>query len=42
LLSGQQQKRDAIHAYGFLRDTGTLSASQIFNLVHRIPAATSS
>jgi L-ribulose-5-phosphate 4-epimerase len=30
-------KNDAIHAYNFLRESGTLSASLTFNLVHRIP-----
>jgi L-ribulose-5-phosphate 4-epimerase len=32
-----EAKRDAIHAYNFLRDSGTLSASLTFNLTHRIP-----
>lgn len=30
-------KNDAIHAFNFLRESGTLSASLTFNLVHRIP-----
>jgi Class II Aldolase and Adducin N-terminal domain len=33
-----QAKRDAIFAYGFLRETGTLTASHIgFNFQHKIP-----
>lgn len=33
-----QAKRDAIFAYGFLRETGTLTASHIgFNIAHKIP-----
>jgi hypothetical protein len=32
-----EAKRDAIHAYDFLRESGTLSASLTFNLTHRIP-----
>jgi L-ribulose-5-phosphate 4-epimerase len=28
---------DAAHAFSFLRESGTLSASQIFNISHRIP-----
>jgi L-ribulose-5-phosphate 4-epimerase len=33
-----QAKRDAIFAYGFLRETGTLTASHIgFNITHKIP-----
>ena len=32
-----EAKRDAIHAYNFLRESGTLSASLTFNLTHRIP-----
>ena len=32
-----EAKRDAIHAYTFLRESGTLSASLTFNLTHRIP-----
>jgi hypothetical protein len=32
-----QAKSDAIHAFTFLKDSGTLTASLIFNLVHRIP-----
>lgn len=33
-----QAKRDAIFVYGFLRETGTLTASHIgFNVQHRIP-----
>jgi L-ribulose-5-phosphate 4-epimerase len=31
-----EAKRDAIHAYTFLRESGTLSASLTFNLTHRI------
>jgi hypothetical protein len=30
-------KSDAVHAFNFLRETGTLSASLIFNIAHRIP-----
>lgn len=30
-------KSDAIHAFNFLRETRTLSASLIFNIAHRIP-----
>ena len=30
-------KADAIHAYNFLKETGTLSASLTFNVLHRIP-----
>ncbi|MCL2450958.1 MAG: class II aldolase/adducin family protein [Polyangiaceae bacterium] len=33
-----QAKRDAIFAYGFLRETGTLTASHIgFNVAHKVP-----
>lgn len=32
-----QAKSDAIHAYNFLKETGTLSASWTFNISHRIP-----
>jgi L-ribulose-5-phosphate 4-epimerase len=32
-----EAKADAIHAYNFLRETGTLSASLTFNILHRIP-----
>lgn len=32
-----EAKADAVHAFEFLRDTGTLTASHIFNVVHKIP-----
>lgn len=32
-----EARRDAIHAYDFLRETGTLSASLTFQVSHRIP-----
>ncbi|MDR1647156.1 MAG: class II aldolase/adducin family protein [Zoogloeaceae bacterium] len=32
-----EAKSDAIHAYGFLRETGTLSATWTFNLLHHVP-----
>ena len=32
-----QAKEDATHAFNFLRDTGTLSASWIFNVSHVVP-----
>jgi len=32
-----EAKADAIHAYNFLRESGTLSASLTFNILHRIP-----
>jgi hypothetical protein len=32
-----EARRDALHAYGFLRETGTLSASLTFQVSHRIP-----
>lgn len=32
-----EAKSDAIHAYQFLRDSGTLSASLTFNLSHKVP-----
>lgn len=30
-------RNDAVHAFNFLRDTGTLTASHIFNIVHKVP-----
>ncbi len=30
-------RNDAIHAFNFLRETGTLTASWIFNIIHKIP-----
>jgi hypothetical protein len=33
----EEAKRDAVHAFNFLRDTGTLSASLTFHVSHRIP-----
>lgn len=32
-----QAKADALHSFNFLRDTGTLSASRIYHIAHRIP-----
>lgn len=32
-----QAKADAVHAFNFLKETGTLSASLIFQIFHRIP-----
>ena len=32
-----EAKADAIHAFNFLRETGTLTASWTFNVTHRIP-----
>ena len=32
-----EARRDALHAYDFLRETGTLSASLIFQVSHRLP-----
>ena len=32
-----QAKSDAEHAYSFLKETGTLSASWTFNVLHRVP-----
>jgi len=32
-----EAKADAIHAYQFLQESGTLSASLTFNILHRIP-----
>lgn len=32
-----EAKSDAIHAYAFLKDSGTLSASLTFNISHKVP-----
>jgi len=32
-----EAKADAIHSYNFLKESGTLSASLTFNILHRIP-----
>jgi hypothetical protein len=32
-----EAKADAIHAYGFLRESGTLSASLTFGVTHKVP-----
>lgn len=32
-----EARNDAAHAFNFLRDTGTLTASHIFNIVHKVP-----
>ncbi len=32
-----EAKNDAAHAFSFLKDSGTLSASLIFNIAHRVP-----
>lgn len=32
-----QAKSDAAHAFSFLKDSGTLTASLIFNVAHRVP-----